>query len=386
VAVQFLKFYTRLFGRLTFGASRLQEVLADRLAVRCYGAAAFRDGLTHVIRRAVEFDLAWSRAVRDAVQSPWPAFGFYRPAEAPELADREQVETVVTALLERETDATDSHPSPKDRFALAARVAAPSPPPSPERAWDLLADNVAVLLEMSGQFDEAVAAEAAQVRQFQGVAVEVLSAQLQARPHPQGFFERAQVSLDRGDYETAVADLGQILEAVPDAAAARYARAVAYQKLGQHARALADLGQVVKQVPAESLADDEFFRLYLALGQCLAREGRFQEAAWAFSKALAKQPKSLVALVERGRTYRELRAWDDALADFAAARRHWPAAPEPYLEQALVREAGGQCELADQDRDAAWKLDRRVGTGGSSARPAPSPVQRTKAPPAKASS
>jgi hypothetical protein len=55
VAFQFLRFYHFLFRRISHGATRLQEVLADRAAAGLYGAQAFEEGLRHVVRRQVEF-------------------------------------------------------------------------------------------------------------------------------------------------------------------------------------------------------------------------------------------------------------------------------------------------------------------------------------------
>ena len=42
-----------LFRRITHGASRLQEINADRVAAGVYGKEAFEEGLRHVIRRDV---------------------------------------------------------------------------------------------------------------------------------------------------------------------------------------------------------------------------------------------------------------------------------------------------------------------------------------------
>ncbi len=52
----FFRAYFAVFLRISQGASRLQEVLADRRAIFTYGSAAFREGYTHVIRRSVAFD------------------------------------------------------------------------------------------------------------------------------------------------------------------------------------------------------------------------------------------------------------------------------------------------------------------------------------------
>src|SRR5215813_7310502 len=55
IAFQFLRLYDFIFRRISHGATRLQEVLADRVAARHFGAKHFEDGLRHVVRRNVEF-------------------------------------------------------------------------------------------------------------------------------------------------------------------------------------------------------------------------------------------------------------------------------------------------------------------------------------------
>lgn len=49
----FVNGFHRVFTRISQGASRLQEVLADRWAVFAYGAEAFERGLRHVVERSV---------------------------------------------------------------------------------------------------------------------------------------------------------------------------------------------------------------------------------------------------------------------------------------------------------------------------------------------
>jgi len=44
VAFHFLRPYLFLFRRISHGATRLQEVLADRAAARIYGAQPFEEG------------------------------------------------------------------------------------------------------------------------------------------------------------------------------------------------------------------------------------------------------------------------------------------------------------------------------------------------------
>ena len=55
VAFHFLRLYNFIFQKISHGASRLQEVLADRVAAETFGTIAFVNGLTHVIKRQIEF-------------------------------------------------------------------------------------------------------------------------------------------------------------------------------------------------------------------------------------------------------------------------------------------------------------------------------------------
>ena len=67
LAFQFLRLYHLLFRRISHGATRLQEVLADRVAVRHYGLEAFRNGLTHVVRRSIRFEKLADDEISQAV-------------------------------------------------------------------------------------------------------------------------------------------------------------------------------------------------------------------------------------------------------------------------------------------------------------------------------
>jgi len=51
LSVSLLRIYHFIFRRISYGATRLQEVLADRIAASKYGAAAFESGLKHVMKK-----------------------------------------------------------------------------------------------------------------------------------------------------------------------------------------------------------------------------------------------------------------------------------------------------------------------------------------------
>ena len=68
----FVRLYHLLFRRITHGASRLQEINADRVAARAYGKQAFEEGLRHVIKRDVAERYRSAMAAQDA--GPEPGF------------------------------------------------------------------------------------------------------------------------------------------------------------------------------------------------------------------------------------------------------------------------------------------------------------------------
>lgn len=149
IAFQFIRFYHFLFRRITHGASRLQEVLADRVAVYQFGAEAFREGLTHIIRRDIEFSKladAEINAIANSGRKINNLYAMLAPAGevGPEL--KESIEE----SLSRPTTEDDTHPSPADRFALAERVnSKEGVEPLRGEVWDLFSDRDALTQEMN---------------------------------------------------------------------------------------------------------------------------------------------------------------------------------------------------------------------------------------------
>jgi tetratricopeptide (TPR) repeat protein len=360
VAVHFLRFYHYLFRRLTFGASRLQEVLADRLAVRCYGPSALQEGLTHAIRRSLEFQLAMNKAIREAVQNTRPALAFYGSTALPELAEREQLEAAVKEIVERPTDANDSHPSPKERFELAKQVLVEDHPLSTRTAWDLVASHPNVLNAMNRLVDDLVSGEAKQVQLVQQAFLEGLSRMLRRYPDPNCYFERARIFLDKGDFDSALRDMNEALARYPNHAEILCRRAIIYKTMKRYHEAAEDLDRVVDRFGDRDTPSELRFNLYATLGHCQLQMGRHELAIQAYDKALRIKPKSLVCLVERACASRDLEDYDKALEDLSAAIVNWPNSPEPYLERARVCDIMGRSEQAERDRKTAKQLDYRV--------------------------
>ena len=152
---QFLRLFHFLFRRITHGASRLQEVLADRVAAYHFGADAFREGLRHVIRRELEFSHVADKEVSAALDASRPISNLYE-LSVHDDATKGAIEVEFDRALEQSTSDDDTHPSPRDRFRFieGAREA------GAERlngvVWDLFADRAAITAEMNDVIEKIV--------------------------------------------------------------------------------------------------------------------------------------------------------------------------------------------------------------------------------------
>jgi len=154
----FLNGFYRVFLRISQGASRLQEVLADRWAAFSYGSRAFEEGLRHVIERSVRFGVRANATVHEMVALRQPVANLYvhEPAES---ATEEEIARKVREVLNRAPSVYDSHPSPVERTrwvrALGARGTAASADDSLD-AWTLFADRKAIEERMTATVHAAV--------------------------------------------------------------------------------------------------------------------------------------------------------------------------------------------------------------------------------------
>jgi Zn-dependent protease with chaperone function len=151
LAYVFLQLYSFLFRRISYGATRLQEILADRLAIQKFGLGAFKEGLTHVIRRSLVFDHAVGAEIDDAIDNKRPLANLYT---LPPLSDKwtcEGIENSVEDALNQETTEDDTHPSPKDRFRLGERIVSTVSDPSCGNAWELFKEPDALMSELTAQ-------------------------------------------------------------------------------------------------------------------------------------------------------------------------------------------------------------------------------------------
>jgi tetratricopeptide (TPR) repeat protein len=145
VAFQFLRVYHFIFRRISHGATRLQEVLADRVAALNYGPLAFEEGLTHVVRKSVEFHHLAAKEIDASVTARRALQNLYelREDQNPDLEEQ------MKESLNRETSEDDTHPCPNDRFRLTRKIAGANELPATGMVWDFFKNREALTNEMT---------------------------------------------------------------------------------------------------------------------------------------------------------------------------------------------------------------------------------------------
>jgi len=150
---QFLRLFHFIFRRIAHGASRLQEILADRVAAYHFGAAAFRDGLNHVVRRQVEFVHLADKEVNAALGGNRPLQNLYEITVS-DNSSKEEIEEEFKTSFERPTTHDDTHPSPRDRFRYIERIRSAEVQSLSGDVWELFADRAAIVTEMNGVIEK----------------------------------------------------------------------------------------------------------------------------------------------------------------------------------------------------------------------------------------
>jgi Zn-dependent protease with chaperone function len=147
----FVRIYHFLFRRITFGASRLQEVLADRMAALNYGADAFEEGLKHVIRRSVEFPFAANAEITLAKDARRPLNNLYELR-----VEGNAIDEAFQKALNRPTSEDDTHPGAADRFRLTRRVRSEATSSDSSMVWDLFQNREGLTTEFTQLIDKSI--------------------------------------------------------------------------------------------------------------------------------------------------------------------------------------------------------------------------------------
>ena len=145
VAFHFLRVYHFIFRRISHGATRLQEVLADRIAALNYGPLAFEEGLTHVVRKSVEFHHLAAKEIDASVVGQRALQNLYELR----LDQNSDLQQEMDESLNRETSEDDTHPSPNHRFRLTRKITGANELPASGMVWDLFKNREGLTNEMT---------------------------------------------------------------------------------------------------------------------------------------------------------------------------------------------------------------------------------------------
>jgi hypothetical protein len=148
----FFRLYHFLFRRITHGASRFQEILADRTSALKYGANAFEEGLTHAIRRSVEFPMVANREISLAMNAGRRVTNPYGMSFEADPSLEEEVRKA----LRRPTSEDDTHPGAYERFRLVRPFGNSDGVAESEMVWDLFENPESITNEMTAAIDKAI--------------------------------------------------------------------------------------------------------------------------------------------------------------------------------------------------------------------------------------
>jgi Zn-dependent protease with chaperone function len=153
----FLNGFNYVYLRITQGASRLQELLADRDAARAYGVQSVADALTYIAHQSLVFHLQVSREVELSHGLRRTLQNLYTLPDLPPDALQERLEQQLEQLFSHPTSPYDSHPAVRERLDRLRRLAPADPPPeSREPALNLLPTAEALQSEMTALIQDNV--------------------------------------------------------------------------------------------------------------------------------------------------------------------------------------------------------------------------------------
>lgn len=158
LAFHFLRLYHFIFRRITHGASRLQEVLADRIAIKTYGKDAFCEGLRHVFRQGVMFNCVADAEISAALADRRKFHNFY-DKEVDEKTNIAELEKTFEEEFSRPSTEDDTHPGGSERVRLAEKILGQVEQNIPGIVWDLFEDRAKITSDMILMVEESVRGE-----------------------------------------------------------------------------------------------------------------------------------------------------------------------------------------------------------------------------------
>ena len=208
----FINGFNRVFLRVTLGASRLQEILADRYAAVAYGVHNFVDGLTRIIRLDLAFDAQVNQEVKQAYVAGRELHNLYvlPPVEA--AGEQEALDKQLNEIMSRPTSPYDSHPAVSERFRLLQPLQGRYDVEGGQApVWDLFDNLDALQAEMTALVQKNVTAHQADTRAARAAFHRQLAAE--SVPEVKPYHEALAIAIESGDLAAeaeALQDVGGI--------------------------------------------------------------------------------------------------------------------------------------------------------------------------------
>lgn len=152
----------------------------------------------------------------------------------------------------------------------------------------------------------------------------------------------------KGDFPERIEACTKILQSSPSELAALANRGMTYREIGEYERAIADLGEVI-------LLDPKVAGMYLELGLALDGKGDHRLAIILFGEALRRDSSLLVAWFGRAMAYEDAGRIELSVAHLNEAMRR-----DRPMVAALYRERGDVMRRAHQYDNAIAAYDRSI--------------------------
>ncbi|WP_417388336.1 tetratricopeptide repeat protein [Gimesia sp.] len=345
IAFHFLRFYYRIFSRITFGASRLQEILADRVAVKAYGAASFEEGLRHVVRRSLEFDYWMNKGISKILQTQQPSLSFGPVNARPSLSALDQIEYMLVEIINRPTDESDTHPSSIDRFTYTKKMDQGKAAMKQGMVWQLFKSKSKIYDELSQGLAEILNDEAAYADALNKMDIAFLNSQSAVYARESEIYEeRARLQLICGAYQQALDDYEIAIKCAPKKDSAYYGKAIVLKASEDYQQAAEALKAAMEQFP-----DSASFGTYFLLGECYQNIEEYAEAETAFTEAIKKEETAFCAWMARGRVLHQSGKYNEAVQDFSKALELFPESPDAFFDRAMAYIKLNQLDHARKD-------------------------------------
>jgi len=113
----FIISYYRVFLRVTQGTSRLQSILADRYAAKAYNAYDLVDGILHILKQELLFEMNVPREITWARQQGQKPQNVYRVLTVRNQTQKELLELKMAEIIEMPTSSDASTPNLHERIS-----------------------------------------------------------------------------------------------------------------------------------------------------------------------------------------------------------------------------------------------------------------------------